>query len=46
MQQVGPSAMSCLELTQRLIEDFIIFQNTCCDQLKSLPLVARRYVIE
>lgn len=42
MQQVGPNALTCLELAQRLIEDFIIYQKTCCDQIKSLPLVAPR----
>lgn len=45
MQQVGPSAMSCLELAQQLIEDFVVYQKTCCDQLKSLPMVAPRYVV-
>lgn len=44
MQQVGPSAFSCLELAQQLIEDFVMFQKTCCDQLKSLPMVAPRYI--
>lgn len=42
MQQVGPNAMACLELAQRLIEDFVIYQKACCDQLKSLPMVAPR----
>lgn len=45
MQQVGPSAISCLQLAQKIIEDFIIYQKSCCDQLKSLPMVAPRYVL-
>lgn len=46
MQQVGPNALTCLELAQRLIEDFIIYQKSCCDQLKSLPMVAPRYACQ
>lgn len=42
MQQIGPNALPCLELAQRLIEDFIIFSKTICEQLKSLPMVAPR----
>lgn len=45
MQQVGPNALACLELAQRLIEDFIIYQKSCCDQLKSLPMVAPRFAV-
>lgn len=45
MQQIGPNSLPCLELAQRLIEDFVIFQKTCCDQLKSLPKVAPRFAV-
>lgn len=44
MQQLGPNAASCMELAQRLVEDFIVYPKVCCEQLKSLPMVAPRSV--
>lgn len=44
MQQLGPNGPSCLQLAQRLVEDFVIYPKACCEQLKSLPLVAPRFV--
>lgn len=43
MQQLGPTSDPCLELSQRLVEDFVHFSKKCSDQLKSLPLIAPRY---
>lgn len=44
MQQLGPNGASCLELAQRLVDDFIIYPKTCGEQLKALPMVAPRYL--
>lgn len=42
MQQLGPNGISCLDLAQRVVEDFVIYPKTTSEQLKSLPLVAPR----
>ncbi|XP_037043002.1 uncharacterized protein C7orf26 homolog [Bradysia coprophila] len=45
IQQVGPTNTSCLELTQKLIEDFIVFSNKGPEQLKNLPAISPRFSI-
>lgn len=39
-----PTNTACLELAQRLIEDFIVFSNKGPEQLKDLPAIAPRFV--
>lgn len=41
----SPTNSSCLELTQRLIEDFIVFSNKGTEQLKNLPSISPRFVL-
>lgn len=45
MQQLGPTAAPCIELAQRLVEDFVSFSTKSSDQLKSLPIIAPRFTI-
>lgn len=45
MQQLGPTSEPCLELSRRLVEDFISFSKKCSDQLRTLPQVAPRFTL-
>lgn len=45
MQQLGPTSEPCLELSRRLVEDFVSFSKKCSEQLKTLPQVAPRFTL-
>uniref|UniRef100_U5ERW7 Uncharacterized protein n=1 Tax=Corethrella appendiculata TaxID=1370023 RepID=U5ERW7_9DIPT len=44
LQQLGSSSLPSLELAQCIVRDFITFSNKSSEQLKSLPMVAPRFV--